>query len=216
MTGIRRRPTRTAVPASSSARYETRRIGDDRADQLADGAALGAALGTACRWRVGRDWRVGRGRRAATGLFRGARVRAAVRCRAERLEVRAAAPLVPVRRDLGLVERLQGQDAAPQDRLERRAHLVEPGDDRTAVGDRRERIEVGLEGSLPVGRGARRSSPGRGSRGRRARDCGSSPAGRPGRSGRRPAPRSGPRCPGRCSGCPTPGRSTCRSPCCRG
>ena len=46
------------------------------------------------------------------------------------LRVGPLAPLLVEGQDLGLVERVERQDAAPDDRLERRRHLVEPGDDR--------------------------------------------------------------------------------------
>ena len=88
MTGIRRSPTRTAVPPSSCPRYETRRIGG-RLDQLADGAALARAR----RW-PGRRCRSGAGVAVAAGVALGAarRGRRLRRGRVRRSGPRTASP----------------------------------------------------------------------------------------------------------------------------
>ena len=178
-TGIRRSPTRTAVPASSIAevRDEPHRPGR----QLADGArARGGARGRAlARERAG-----GRGRRVALGvgwLGRRARWSGSRSGTAHCFSGFVRSPHWSQKARILAWSNVSSWSTRPQ-RIAWNGvgHLVEPGDHRPiaplGVPGRREGVVERRTGPGPR-RSRRCCCPGRARPGRRAPGCGSSPAG---------------------------------------
>ena len=121
------------------------------------GRSVRRALGTAVGAGVALGTAVGAADAAGAALTSGLRARD----RALLLRVGPLAPLVVEVEDLGLVECVEEQDATPDDRLERRGHLVESGDDRRElalrdVADRtvREAVVERAQLGLALGRRA--------------------------------------------------------------
>ena len=180
--GMTRSPTRTAVPPSSSVRG-TRRGASPVPSARLDGAALAGARRVLARERAGGARRASRSVRRTRRWRLPTCVGLGARDGALLLRVRPLAPLLPEGEDLGLVERLELEHAAPDDRLERR-HIwsnramtgpIAPfGVPQTGLAGRRRRTPRSW--AWPSA-SRRRCCSGRARPGRRARGCGSSPAG---------------------------------------